>query len=257
MGKGYYTLRFQFQEDKATAKANLLWDLSVGSLWLRDWVRYFNPYKEPSSLAQVWVRIYYLPVEFWHPEVISGIGSWLGQPLKIDGNSMTEDVGHFVRMLVEIDLAQPLPVTLNIDGGDYAFPVEFSYEYLPIFCHRCKITGHSMEKCRKGDKSQGKTTDEVEKGDKGPEGHAVGKAVVQASVLHANTEALEVVDKVVEVRSALTERAQVEQTMGEQQSGSSGNYFSPLVTAEQSSEMADHRLYGPDYGCVEADYSTG
>ncbi|XP_057782995.1 uncharacterized protein LOC131000877 [Salvia miltiorrhiza] len=140
MGKGYYTLRFQSQEDKATAKANLLWNLSVGSLRLRDWVRYFNPYKESSSLAQVWVRIYYLPVEFWHPEIISGIGSWLGQPLKIDGNSMTEDVGHFVRMLVEIDLAQLLPMTLNIDGGDNEFSVEFSYEYIPIFCHRCKIT---------------------------------------------------------------------------------------------------------------------
>ncbi|XP_057811743.1 uncharacterized protein LOC131025979 [Salvia miltiorrhiza] len=156
MGKGYYTLRFQSKEDKATAKANLLWNLSVGSLRLRDWVRYFNPYKESSSLAQMWVRIYHLPVEFWHPEIISGIGSWLGQPLKIDGNSMTEDVGHFVRMLIEIDLAQTLPMMLNIDGGDYEFSVEFSYEYIPIFCHRCKITGHSMEKCRKSDKSQGK-----------------------------------------------------------------------------------------------------
>ncbi|XP_057808795.1 uncharacterized protein LOC131023267 [Salvia miltiorrhiza] len=149
-------------EDKAAAKAKLLWELSVGTIRLRDWVRYFDPYKESSSIAQVWVRIYYLPVEFWHPEVISGIGRWLGQPLKIDGTSMTEDVGHFVRMLVEIDLAQPLPETMNIDGGDYTFAVEFSYEYLPLFCTRCKITGHAVDKCRRGTKPN-KPSVEVEK----------------------------------------------------------------------------------------------
>ncbi|XP_057775561.1 uncharacterized protein LOC130994533 [Salvia miltiorrhiza] len=161
MGKGYYTLKFQSQEDKAAAKEKLLWELSVGSIRLRDWVRYFDPYKESSSIAQIWVRIYYLPVELWHPEVISGIGRWLGQPLKIDGISMTEDVGSYVRMLVEVDLAQPLPETMSIDGGDYSFPVEFCYESIPLFCTRCKITGHSVDKCRRGAKS--KPSDVVEK----------------------------------------------------------------------------------------------
>ncbi|XP_057811626.1 uncharacterized protein LOC131025857 [Salvia miltiorrhiza] len=154
MGKGFFTIKFQSQEDKAVAKAHMLWELSVGSLRLREWVRYFDPYKESSSLAQVWVRIYYLPVEFWHPEVISGIGHWLGQPLKIDSTSMTDDVAHFVRILVEIDLAQPLPETFTVDGGDRSFVVEFSYEYLPTFCTRCKITGHTVEKCRRGVKNQ-------------------------------------------------------------------------------------------------------
>ncbi|XP_057779880.1 uncharacterized protein LOC130998478 [Salvia miltiorrhiza] len=161
LGKGYYTLKFQSQKDKAAAKEKLLWELSVGSIRLREWVRYFDPYKESSSIAQIWVRIYYLPVELWHPEVILGIGRWLGQPLKIDGISMTEDVGSYMRMLVEVDLAQPLPETMNIDGGDYSFPVEFCYESIPLFCTRCKITGHSMDKCRRGAKS--KPSDVVEK----------------------------------------------------------------------------------------------
>ncbi|XP_057791024.1 uncharacterized protein LOC131007942 [Salvia miltiorrhiza] len=154
MGKGYYTLKFTTPEDKATAKAHVIWDLAAGSIRLRDWVRYFNPYKESSSLAQVWVRIYYLPVEFWHPEVLTGIGHWLGQPLKIDGNSLNDEVAHFARILVEIDLAKTLPENFIIDGGDYSFKIEFCYEYLPLFCTRCKITGHSADKCRKGRKEK-------------------------------------------------------------------------------------------------------
>ncbi|XP_057775219.1 uncharacterized protein LOC130994202 [Salvia miltiorrhiza] len=160
MGKGYYTLKFTTPEDKATAKAHVIWDLKAGSIRLRDWVRYFNPYKESSSLAQVWVRIYELPVEFWHPEVLTGIGHWLGQPLKIDGNSLDDEVAHFARILVEIDLAKKLPENLTIDDGDYAFKIDFSYEYLPLFCTRCKITGHSADKCRKGRKEK-QPTEEV------------------------------------------------------------------------------------------------
>ncbi|XP_057811258.1 uncharacterized protein LOC131025481 [Salvia miltiorrhiza] len=116
MGRGFYTLKFLDKEDKATAKRHVIWDLHAGSIRLRDWARCFNPYKESSSLAQVWVRVYYLPVEFWHPEVLSGIGRWLGQPLKIDGTSIDDEVAHFARILVEIDLSQPLPEFMTIDG---------------------------------------------------------------------------------------------------------------------------------------------
>ncbi|XP_057775104.1 uncharacterized protein LOC130994087 [Salvia miltiorrhiza] len=151
-GKGYYTLKFHSSEDKAIAKSQLIWQLSTGSLRLREWVRYFNPYKESSSLAQVWVRIYYLLVEFWHPEVLSGIGRWLGQPLKIDGNSIDDEVAQYARIFVEIDLAQPLAESMVIDGGDYYFNIDLSYEYIPLYCTKCKIVGHSVDRCRKGKK---------------------------------------------------------------------------------------------------------
>ncbi|XP_057785641.1 uncharacterized protein LOC131003176 [Salvia miltiorrhiza] len=157
MGKGYFTLKFNNKEDKAIDKSHLAWELSSGTLRLREWVRFFNPYKESSSLAQVWVRIYYLPVEFWHPEVLSGIGRWLGQPLKIDGNSVDDDVAHYARMLVEVDLANMLPEYMTIDGGDYEFDIEFYYEYIPPFCTKCKMTGHVVDKCRRG-KTKGKET---------------------------------------------------------------------------------------------------
>ncbi|XP_057770670.1 uncharacterized protein LOC130990453 [Salvia miltiorrhiza] len=130
MGKGYFTLKFSCEEDK---------------------IKMFDPYREISSLCHVWVRIYYLPVECWYPEIITGIARHICLPLKLDAASAYGEFGHFARILIEVDLALPLPETLLINCDEGSFYVEFSYEQLPLFCSRCKITGHTISKCKKGE----------------------------------------------------------------------------------------------------------
>ncbi|XP_057785001.1 uncharacterized protein LOC131002549 [Salvia miltiorrhiza] len=149
MGKGFFTLKFSSLADKKVAKEKLNLEISDGCLRLREWVPKFDPYKECSSLAQVWVRIYYLPIELWHPEVIAAVGRYLGNPIRIDGGSADRDVGHYARVLIEIDLALPLRESLMIDEDNSSIYIEFSYESLPTFCNHCKIVGHTPEKCRK------------------------------------------------------------------------------------------------------------
>ncbi|XP_057785686.1 uncharacterized protein LOC131003194 [Salvia miltiorrhiza] len=143
LGKGYYTLRFTTATDKPIAKEKAIWELSKGNLRLREWTCNFDPFKENSPLANVWVRIHYLPIEYWNPQIISGIGRFLGHPLKIDGASAGRDFGQFSRILVEIDMSLPLPNTMLIDMDEFSFHVEFVFENLPLYCGRCKITGHS------------------------------------------------------------------------------------------------------------------
>ncbi|XP_057811654.1 uncharacterized protein LOC131025891 [Salvia miltiorrhiza] len=153
MGKGYFTLKFSSAEDKAKAKKHLIWELSTGTIRIREWVKMFDPYREISSLCHVWVRIYYLPVECWYPEIITGIGHHIGLPLQIDSASAHGEFGHFARLLIEIDLSLPLPETLLVNCDEGSFYVEFGYEQLPLYCSKCKITGHSTDKCRKGTSS--------------------------------------------------------------------------------------------------------
>ncbi|XP_057803405.1 uncharacterized protein LOC131018712 [Salvia miltiorrhiza] len=149
LGKGYFTLRFSNAEDNALAKGQLLWELAKGQLRIREWMKCFDPFKVNSPLANVWVRIHYLPIDFWNPEIISGIGRFLGHPLTIDGASAARDFGQYVRILIEIDMSQPLPKTLLIDGETVSFHVEFVFENLPLYCSRCRITGHTPTMCRK------------------------------------------------------------------------------------------------------------
>ncbi|XP_057803314.1 uncharacterized protein LOC131018617 [Salvia miltiorrhiza] len=149
MGKGFFTLKFSTSEDKVAAKRHAVWDLSRGSIRIREWIRNFDPYKEVSSLCQVWVRIYNLPVEYWHAEVISAIGRTLGSPIRIDSLSAHGEKGNFARILVELDLAIPLQESVTIDCGIASFYVEFVYERLPLYCSQCRLTGHTVEKCKK------------------------------------------------------------------------------------------------------------
>ncbi|XP_057771111.1 uncharacterized protein LOC130990900 [Salvia miltiorrhiza] len=171
MSKGFYTLKFTTAEDKFNAKCKSSWSLASGTLRLRDWVRNFDPYKEISSICQVWMRIYYLPVEYWTKEIISSIGNSVGVPIKVDGVTADGDVGHFARVLVEVDLALPLPDSVHVDCPDQYFYVELGYEQLPHFCTKCKITGHTLDKCNK--RSIGKV---IEQPDNSKDGNVVDAA---------------------------------------------------------------------------------
>ncbi|XP_057770942.1 uncharacterized protein LOC130990730 [Salvia miltiorrhiza] len=149
LGKGYYTLVFRTPEDKTRAKAKPVWELSCGHVRLREWSKHFDPFKENSSMANVWVRIHYLPIEYWHPEILAGIGRYIGHPIKIDGASARRDFGQFAHLLIELDMSKSFPTTLLIDNDSFSFYVEFTYENLPFYCSKCKLTGHPIEKCRK------------------------------------------------------------------------------------------------------------
>ncbi|XP_057793175.1 uncharacterized protein LOC131009784 [Salvia miltiorrhiza] len=168
MSKGFYTLKFTTAEDKLNSKRKNSWSLASGTLRIRDWVRNFDPYKEISSICQVWMRIYYLPVEYWTKEIISSIGNSVGVPIKVDGATADGDVGHFARVLVEVDLALPLPDSVHVDCPDQSFYVEIGFEQLPHFCTKCKITGHSLDNCfKKNVEKGGKQSKKPMEGDVG------------------------------------------------------------------------------------------
>ncbi|XP_057770895.1 uncharacterized protein LOC130990687 [Salvia miltiorrhiza] len=107
MAKDFFTVKFSTLNDKRKAKDKVILELSMGQVRLREWSRYFNPYKEASSLAEIWLRIYYLPVEMWTQEIIAGIGYALGHPLRID-HAAHGQAGHFARVQVKVDMAKPL-----------------------------------------------------------------------------------------------------------------------------------------------------
>ncbi|XP_057803223.1 uncharacterized protein LOC131018522 [Salvia miltiorrhiza] len=230
MEKGYFTVKFMTMEDKLRVKNNSIQELPTGHIRLREWVRYFDPYKESSSLAQIWVRIYYLPWEFWKPEVISGIGRALGTPIRIDHASANAEVGHFARILVEVDMARPILNSMYIDDGNTSFYIEFGFETMPFFCSHCKITGHSSEKCRRlpADKAKVGTKQAepmtVEVAGLKPSWQAKAAAVSlpkDMGALGAGLEAVENSSQSKEIKSAGKEKAPVVQQ--EKQPGVEGN----------------------------------
>lgn len=156
-------------EDRETVWKRGSWLVKPGTLRLQRWVSDFNPYKTRTSVAQIWIRIYELSLEYWHPSMIFGIARAVGKPLKIDDRSLCGIYGHYVRVLVEVDLSMPLQDQVMVERTGHCAFVSIAYEYLPEFCSHCRVVGHSVSKCSQHKKtSQNETRDPKVKGSPRP-----------------------------------------------------------------------------------------
>ncbi|KAK2352210.1 hypothetical protein QL285_096523 [Trifolium repens] len=61
---------------------------------------------------------------------------------------------QFVRILVDIDLLQPLRHKLLVERKGFAFFVDLEYEHIPAFCDGCKVIGHNFENCKRWNKDE-------------------------------------------------------------------------------------------------------
>lgn len=88
-------------------------------------------------------------MEYWHPDILFGIAMMVGTQIKLDQNSVSGMYGHYIRILVEVDLSLPLQEHVVLERtGHYTF-VSISYERLPDFYSHCSIVGHSITNCKK------------------------------------------------------------------------------------------------------------
>ncbi|CAJ2645397.1 unnamed protein product [Trifolium pratense] len=148
LGKGFYEFYFQNCEDLNRVWSIETWNLKPGLLRLSAWSSDFKPENLKVTNAQIWIRIYGLPQEYWMPTTLFSIASGIGTPLSLDEATKQRTMGHFARILVDVNLAEELHYQILVEREGYAFFVEIDYENLPYFCEHCCCIGHSIDKCR-------------------------------------------------------------------------------------------------------------
>ena len=80
------------------------------------------------------MRLWDLPWFYWHPQISSNIGRAIGVPLCLDQTIVNGDYGHYAKILVDIDLKNPLLYQVEINcEGEYSF-ITIEYKNLPDFC---------------------------------------------------------------------------------------------------------------------------
>jgi hypothetical protein len=125
-------------------------------LKLFAWTRDFNPKLQHNTSVQVWVKIFGLSQEYWHKNILFTIAGSIGTPICMDSASAKpmheRTFGQFVRILVDIDLLQPLRHKLLVERKGFAFFVDLEYEHIPAFCDGCKVIGHNFENCKRWNK---------------------------------------------------------------------------------------------------------
>ncbi|KAK2403140.1 hypothetical protein QL285_052602 [Trifolium repens] len=156
LGKGFFEFNFSTLEDVKRVRSTPSWNLNPGLLKLFAWTRDFNPKLQHNTSVQVWVKIFGLSQEYWNKTILFTIAGSIGTPICMDSASAKpmheRTFGQFARILVDIDLLQPLRYKLLVERKGFAFFVDLEYEHIPAFCDGCKVIGHYFENCKRWNK---------------------------------------------------------------------------------------------------------
>ncbi|KAL8522971.1 hypothetical protein ACS0TY_013071 [Phlomoides rotata] len=147
IGEGYYNIQFSCGDDGERIFAKRTWQIKPGFLRLQQWVPEFNPYKVSSSVAQVWIRISELPLEYWNPNIITALASVVGTVIKLDEHTASRSMGRFARVLVELNLKHDREEYVTYERAGHMSEVYILYERLPEFCKYCAVIGHATGNC--------------------------------------------------------------------------------------------------------------
>jgi len=108
------------------------------------------------SKMPVWVKLYNLPLHFWHIKVLEGIGNALGKFLKVDSERLSKDIYTFARICVEVDLSQGLPDHILLLHNEKKWAQPLDYENTAFKCHICRQTDHLQNACPQNKKDRKK-----------------------------------------------------------------------------------------------------
>lgn len=136
------------------------WNLNLGILKKFPWIKDFNLCLLKNSSAQVWVHIHGFPQEHWRPKFVLVIASSIGIPLCTDSASnkgcFDRTFGHYLRVLVDLELTKELSYNLLVERKGFAFFVELECKNLSKFCSNCNMIVHSVKNRKRIEEEGGK-----------------------------------------------------------------------------------------------------
>ena len=103
----------------------------------------FNPCESCFGRMMVWIRPSRLNMMYFHDKATRTIAAMVGRPIKVDLVTKTMERGHFARVCVKIDLAQP--VVDQVWMCDHQHAIEL--ESLHLICSTCGCFGHVAKNC--------------------------------------------------------------------------------------------------------------
>ncbi|XP_019256255.1 PREDICTED: uncharacterized protein LOC109234641 [Nicotiana attenuata] len=147
---GYFIFKFENEEDKAAILQQGPYTFNYRPFILKQWDLEFQMHKESTQIVPMWVMFPNLPIQFWAPGNLGRIASCIGNPICTDKLTTQEQRIAYAKILIEMDISQPLPDSLSLelpDGKYYSQDIE--YEWKPMYCQDCLKVGHVTGDCKK------------------------------------------------------------------------------------------------------------
>jgi hypothetical protein len=226
----------------------------------------FNPKLQHNTSVQVWVKIFGLSQEYWHKNILFTIAGSIGTPICMDSASAKpmheRTFGQFVRILVDIDLLQPLRHKLLVERKGFAFFVDLEYEHIPAFCDGCKVIGHNFENCKRWNKEDDLRNDkEINVKKKAPaETRQVFVPTKDGRNLQSKpTELVNVEKEIINVENTTSKSPQANLEVGNKNdcgSFSKNNQVSPIILSESRIPVSPRSLLRQQDLQLEKDLNT-
>ena len=140
--KGFFTVIFSNLQDKECIFEGGSYFYINARLFLRQWEECYNPEQEQFLAAPVWVRLFGLPMDFWDPEILEGIGNSLGTFVKIEDSTARGRYTSFARICVYMNISEPLPEMIELEYEGKVWMQLLDYEHLPFRCRCCHEYGN-------------------------------------------------------------------------------------------------------------------
>ncbi|XP_026399080.1 uncharacterized protein LOC113294925 [Papaver somniferum] len=123
-----------------------------------DWYPGFDPERQKTSHANVWVHFPGLHAELWMEKNLLSMGKVLGNPIVVDQRTLTLEFENFTSVLVDIYFAKHIPDRIRLTAGGRTFWQNLDIPKPPKFCLKCCIIGHTDKECRKQSQQEEQST---------------------------------------------------------------------------------------------------
>lgn len=82
--------------------------------------------------APIWVRLFGLPMEFWDPDILEGIGNTIGTFVKVAESTKRGKYTSYARICVYMNIAEPLLEYIELEYHDEIWHQKMDYEHIPF-----------------------------------------------------------------------------------------------------------------------------
>ncbi|CAA0840131.1 Unknown protein, partial [Striga hermonthica] len=145
----YFQFIFQSKEDQKRVSYGTNWSFENQYLILREWCSGLNSKHPTFQELKLWVQVKNVPLNWLCTEVGIKICTVFKEVDNVVIANYGNHGGKFLRLLVTLDLNEPVPRCTKVRLGDEVASINFVYERLRNLCHYCGHIGHLEKGCIK------------------------------------------------------------------------------------------------------------
>ncbi|CAA0815833.1 Unknown protein, partial [Striga hermonthica] len=148
LGANFFQFIFANVADLQKVEGGTNWIFENQFLILRRWEPGMNSSAKCFSELNLWVQVHNVPLNWMTAEVGLKIGQIFKDVSNVVVTNLAYQGGRLIKLLVTVDLNEPLPRCTSIRLGSQIVTVTFKYERLVNLCFYCGMIGHIEKSCK-------------------------------------------------------------------------------------------------------------